>query len=242
LVFATMQASAELVVYLSFDGVDNSDGGDVPDGSGFGNDGVIEGDVDVVAGAEGDAFAFANSRVLVQASDTFTGEMFAEGVFSVSMWISPALAGNQWQQIFRAGNAPNDTLFVNNDGRLSWRGMVGGAWAGGMAETAGGLLTADTWAHAVVTSDEDKFRIYTDGEMIVDGAFQTTMGANVQYAVGGFGGGESYTGAIDEFAVFTDTLSQDEIVSIRDDGIPGFLAVEAAGKLATQWGDLKAAR
>ncbi len=242
LALATSPASAELVVYLSFDGVDGGDGGDVPDGSGLGNDGVIEGDVDVVAGAEGDALAFADSRVLIQASDSFTDAIFADGQFTVGLWMSPALAGNAWQQVFRAGNAPNDTLFVNNDGRLSWRGMVGGAWAGGMAETEAGALAAETWAHAVVTSDGDKFRIYVDGEMVVDGAFQETMGANVQYAVGGFGGGESYTGSIDEFFVFNEPLADADILSISEDGMPAYLGVEAAGKLATQWGDLKRAR
>jgi len=237
-----MQASAEMVVYMSFDGVDNSDGGDVPDASAFGNDGVIEGDVDIVAGADGDAFAFANSRVLVQASDSFTDAIFADGQFTVGLWMSPALAGNPWQQVFRAGNAPNDTLFVNNNGTLSWRGMVDGAWAGGMAETAAGALTAETWAHTVVSSDGDKFRIYIDGEMIVDGPFQATMGANTEYAVGGFGGGESYTGAIDEFIVFNETLSEADIVDIKNDGMAAYLAVEATGKLTTQWGDLKRAR
>ena len=235
-------ASADLVAYYSFDSFDDTDGGTVPDLSDFGNDAEVQGDVTIVTGAVGDGVAFENSRVLITASDSFTAEMFAEGEFSVVMWMSPALAGNPWQQVFRAGGAPNDTLFVNNDGRLSWRGMVDGAWAGGMAETAAAVLTADTWVHVAVTSDGDKFRIYVGGEVNVDGAFQVTMGANTEYAVGGFAGGESYTGAVDEFAVFTDTLPDADIVSIMDDGMAGYLAVEAAGKLATQWGDIKASR
>jgi hypothetical protein len=239
LMLVAAKAPAELVLYYSFDDIS---GDTVPDSSGFGNDGTIEDDVEIVAGAEGDAVGFEGSRVKILASDSFTAEMFAEGVFSVSMWVSPALAGNTWQQIFRAGPAPNDTLFVNNDGRLSWRGMVGGAWAGGMAETAPAVLAAETWAHAVVTSDGDKFRICVGGEMIVDGAFQQTMGANTEYAIGGFAGGESYTGGVDEFAVFTDTLPDADVVSIMEDGIAAYLAVEADGKLATQWGDLKDAR
>ncbi|MFP6641078.1 MAG: LamG domain-containing protein [Myxococcota bacterium] len=236
---AVSTASAELVAHFSFD---NVDGDSVPDSSGFDNDGTIEGDVDVVPGGDGDGVAFENSRVLIAASDSFTAEMFAEGEFTVVMWMNPTLTGNPWQQVFRAGGAPNDTLFVNNDGRLSWRGMVDAVWAGGMAETAAGVLASDTWAHVGVTSDGDKFRIYVAGEIIVDGAFQQTMGANTEYAVGGFAGGESYTGAVDDFAVFTDTLPQADIVSIMDDGMAGYLAVEAAGKLATQWGDVKAAR
>ncbi|MBT3267783.1 LamG domain-containing protein [Candidatus Poribacteria bacterium] len=239
LTLVASKAPAELVVYYSFD---NISGDTVPDSSGFGNDGIIEDDVEIVAGAEGDGVGFANSRVKILASDSFTSEMFAEGDFTVSMWVSPALAGPEWQQIFRAGPAPNDTLFVNNDGRLSWRGMVGGAWAGGMAETAPAVLAAETWAHAAVTSDGDKFRIYVGGEMIIDGAFQETMGANTEYAVGGFAGGEAYTGGVDEFAVFTAALPDADIASIVDGGLAAYLAVEADGKLATQWGDLKDAR
>ena len=60
--------------------------------------------------------------------------------------------------------------------------------------------------------------------------------------MGGFGGGESYTGAIDEFVVFTDTLSDTDISAIKEDGMAAYLAVEATGKLATQWAGIKAAR
>jgi hypothetical protein len=149
--------------------------------------------------------------------------------------------GNTWQQIFRAlraGGESNDTLFVNNDGRLSWRGRVGGAWAGGMCETAAGVVEANTWSHVAVVSDRTKFRVYVNGELARESNFQETDGANTTYILGGAAGGESYSGAVDEFAVYTVPLGQAEIVKIMENGIGG-IAVESEGKMSTKWASLK---
>ncbi|MDE0424391.1 MAG: hypothetical protein OXN25_05945 [Candidatus Poribacteria bacterium] len=40
--------------------------------------------------------------------------------------------------------------------------------------------------------------------------------------------------------VFTEALSEDELNAVMDDGLAGYAAVDAAGKLATTWALLKA--
>jgi hypothetical protein len=185
------------------------------DSSGNGNTGTLDGGPTVVEGQFGLALAFDNSRVAIPASDSLTANLF-QGSFTMSAWINPTRTGNTWQQIFRsireAGNSC-DTLFIHNDGRLSWRGLVGGSWAGGMCETAGDVVPADQWTHVTVTGDGTNFRIYVNGALSEESAFQTTDGENANYYIGGDPdtGGESYAGMVDDLRIYNLALSSDEV-------------------------------
>ena len=181
-----------------------------------GTTGTLEGGPVAVAGQIGQALEFDGSRVGIPASDTLTAEMF-QGSFTFISWINPTRAGNTWQQIWRAmkeDSTSNDTLFLNNDGRLSWRGRVDAAWAGGMCETAAGVVLADQWTHVAVTGDETDFRIYVNGVLTQESSFQITDGTNATYYIGGDPGatGESYAGMADEVAVFNHALTEGEIL------------------------------
>ena len=225
------------VVYYSFD---NITGDTVPDLSGAGNDGTLEDGPEIVAGQFGRAVTFASSRISIPASDSLSGDLFSEGLFTVVVWINAPRTGNQWHQIFRANRAAqqsNDTLFINNDGRLSWRGRVGGGWAGGMCETVAGAVDADTWTHAAVVSDANNFRIYVNGELAQESQFQQTDGENELYLLGGEvnRAGETYSGAVDDFAVFATPLEEAMIQTIIEQGVGAAAPVESTGKLATRW-------
>lgn len=224
------------IVYYSFD---NIKGDIVPDLSGFGNDGTMQNNPKIIDGKMGKALEFSSSRVAINASTSLGTEMFKEGIFTLVLWIKAARKGNEWQQIFRAGPDPNDTLFINNDGRLSWRGWVGGAWAGGMCETAAGVVDADTWTHVAVTSDAKNFRVYVKGEVSKESNFQATRGNNKEYMIGGYAGGESYTGAVDEFALFKATLKEADIIAIMNKGVQSAIAVDHKNKLPFVWSALK---
>ena len=91
----------------------------------------------------------------------------------------------------------------------------------------------------LVLGDGDKFRIYANGEKVPETDFQETRGNNVTYRLGGTGG-ETFAGAMDDVAVFTRALDEDEINLILD-GVETFLPVEPQGKLATHWAALKRA-
>jgi hypothetical protein len=195
--------------------LDEDSGTTVVDASGNGNTGTLEGDPVVVEGKFGQAREFDESRVAIPVSDTLTADLF-QGPFTLSAWIKPTRAGNTWQQIFRSireDDASNDTLFINNDGRLSWRGRVGDAWAGGMCETAPGVVSADEWTHIAVTGDETNFRIYVNGALSQESSFQTTDGENATYYIGGdpTWTGESYAGAVDDLRIYDHALSEDDI-------------------------------
>lgn len=236
LVPAISHSAKDPVLILTFDSVD---GDKVADLSKFGNDGTLQNNPKVVDGKFGKALRFEGSRVRVPASDSLGTEIFKDGMFTLSLWINADRAGNTWQQVFRAGPDANDTLFMNVDGRLSWRGWVGGAWAGGMCETAAELVPAKTWTHAAVTSDKKNFRVYINGELARETPFQATRGNNQEYMIGGYSGGESYTGAVDDLAIFPEPLDENMINSLIKRGVKMGLAVESIGKVATVWGALK---
>jgi len=203
-------ASAELVGQWK---LDEGGGTTALDATGNGNDGTLEDDPVVVEGQFGQALAFDGSRVAIPASDSLTANLFQES-FTMSAWINPTRTGNTWQQIFRSVRAAdtNDTLFLHTDGRLSWRGRVGGAWAGGMCETAGDVVPADQWTHVAVTGDGTNFRIYVNGALTEESAFQTTDGENENYFIGGDTNfGESYTGMIDDVRVYNHVLSEGDV-------------------------------
>ncbi len=222
----------DLVAYFPFDG--NSE-----DATGNDNHGEITGGSKWVKGKFGDAIELdAAAYVEMQASDSLHGDIFKADPFTISAWINPNFEGTTWEHIWRSlpSAVGHNTLFINKDqGLISWRGVVGG-WTV-LCQTDGGIVEADKWMHVAVTGDGDKFRIYADGENVAETDFQETRGENVTYRIGG-SGGETFAGLMDDYAVFTRDLDEDEINLIME-GVETFLPVEPRGKLATQWADLK---
>jgi hypothetical protein len=227
------------VIYYSFD---NIRGDAIADLSGFGNDGTLEDNPKIVDGKFGKGLEFESSRVTTPTSDSLNPNLF-QSSFTLVVWINPKRTGDDWQQIMMTEGLPKarDTIFINNDGRLSWRGRVGGNWAGGMCETDPGVVEADKWTHVAVVGDTKNFRIYVDGKLTKESAFQTTDGGNENHYIGGNPTilDESYSGAVDEFAIFTVPLKEADIVAIKDNGLASIVSVELKGKIATKWATLK---
>ena len=222
----------DLVAYYPFEG-------NAEDASGNGNDGEIDGGSKWVKGKFGDAIELdPTAFVLLQVSDSLHGDIFKADPFTISAWINPNFEGTEWEHIWRSlpTASGHNTFFLNkNQGLLSWRGQVAG-WTV-LCQSEGGIVEADKWMHVLVQGDGDKFRIYADGEQVAETDFQETRGENIIYHLGGEGG-ETFAGAMDDVAVFTRALDEDEIGLILE-GIETFLPVEPQSKLATRWADLK---
>ena len=220
------------VAYYSFDG-------NAEDSSGNENHGELKGDSKWDTGKFKDAIHLnVGSHVEMQVSETLHGDLFKTDPFTISVWINPTFEGGAWQQIWRSlpGASGHNTFFVNKDqGLLSWRGQVGG-WTV-LCETDGGLVKKDEWTHTVVQSDGKNYRIYVNGEMVKETDFQETRGANTIYRLGGEGG-EGYGGAIDDDAIFSRALDENEISALGK-GLDEFLDVAPQDKLTTKWGHIK---
>lgn len=227
-----VSADDALVAYYSFDG-------DAEDSSGNENHGVIKGGSNWDNGEFKEAIHLdVGTHVEMTVSDTLHGDLFKTDPFTISVWINPTFEGGEWQHIWRSlpGDAGHNTLFVNSlQGLLSWRGQVGG-WTI-LCETDGGDIKQGEWSHAVVQSDGKKYRIYVNGKLAKETDFQETRGANTTYRLGGTDG-EGYGGAIDDAVILSRALNEDEINALGD-GFDEFLSVEAKGKLAIRWGQIK---
>jgi len=210
----TLPRFDKLVLWLRF--VEGT-GTKVKDFSGKGNNGVATGSVQWVEGAMGKgdkAMRFEQGSYLnIPGSDSLGGDIF-RNPFTVAAWIKPDLSGDQWQHILRSKplGSGHNTLFVNIDGRLSWRGFVSGTWTV-LCETQPGLVKAGEWAHVAVVGDGSKYRIYVNGSIGAETPFIQTDGGiqNFFLAFDNDQWMERYSGVIDEFCVWVDALKEDEI-------------------------------
>lgn len=90
-----------------------------------------------------------------------------------------------------------------------------------------------------MVSDGQNFRVYVNGELSKESPFQETRGNNQEFMVGGYAGGESYTGAVDDLAIFNVDLGEADINVVMQKGVSA--VVDSKGKMATMWATLKSA-
>ncbi|MCG9127798.1 LamG domain-containing protein [Candidatus Poribacteria bacterium] len=100
--------------------------------------------------------------------------------------------------------------------------------------------TLKEWHHVATTYDGDMIRQYIDGKLDVE--FKPPVGkitsVDTVFRIGnGQTGLAGMVGMVDEVAVYSRALSEDEINSDMNNGV--FFDVSPGGKLATIWADMK---
>ena len=105
-------------------------------------------------------------------------------------------------------------------------------------------VAADEWAHIAFWLDvdvEEKRRIYINGEQVVEDAGKSGLpylGTSGDTIIGSWGtSGQRFNGVIDEVQLWHRALSEQEIQESMEYLIA--FPVEANGKLATTWSELK---
>ena len=233
-----------LVLHLSFD--DNTIQGDtVKDQSEGGNDGTINGDAQTVAGKFGEALEFdgVNDFVEVPLENSIT---FSTGdSLTVQVWVktddeppqNDGIVGN-----YRQGTDAVWMLSVSGDDPAA-RGKMGFALRDvGRANSASvrsdAFLNDGAWhvLEGVRDQDAKKIRFYVDGKLIGERDDNTTDINSGQSIWIGEHLNRFYKGLIDEVKVWNRPLSERELAQSREQ--PS--SVDAAGKLATIWGTIKA--
>jgi hypothetical protein len=213
--------------------------GDVAkDASGNGHDGEIR-NAKWVDGKFGNALEFnGDGAVVIPHSDDFTLE-----VFTITGWIKCDLHG-AWQTIITKtgedeGAQPRTygTFVVPNEGGIHFSLQGGNTKINSVEKVTGG-----DWHYVVMTRDQKgMLRGYIDGEQVVEGDSQEPGVNDEDVSIGAGGGGTRYwlIGAVDEPAIFDQALSEDEINELMNVGMEKALAVNASGKMATTWSDIK---
>lgn len=209
------------------------------------NDGELEGNPKSIAGKVGMALEF-NGENSVHIPGTASLEFAGAEEMSVVAWVnadsdSPVqgvVAGccgtivaqrdvNGWALRFDGRNAGQEMEFIVQPG---WQGD------GGFGAAA---FNKGEWHHLVGVVNNKDMLLYVDGELETEQNYNgpmTTGGSETEIGHAGDGG---FVGIIDEVMIYSKALSADEVKQIFEaEGLP----VEPRGKLATRWGQLKAAR
>ena len=233
-----------LVLHLSFD--ENAIQGDtVKDQSEEGNDGTINGDAKMVAGKHGGALEFDGKSAFVEVplEDSIT---FSTGdSLTVQVWVktddeppkNDGIVGN-----YRPGTDAVWILSVSGDDPAA-RGKMGFSVRDkGRANSAGirsaDFLNDDKWHVLAGVRDQKakKIRFYVDGELIGEADDKTKDINSGQSVWIGEHLNRFYKGLIDEVKVWNRPLTAEEL---KQSELQPSL-VDAAGKLTTVWGAIKA--
>lgn len=233
----------DLVLYFDYE---EFKGGVVVEKSGRGHDGKINGKVTQSKdGKFGQAAHFVQGSFLdLDGPNIPKGDIPTDGM-SVVAWINVEAIGDMAIFNARAGDA---TWLVHPEARGSgkYRWLLRSPGGQTIFDIRAGANKANKWMHYAGTFShaEGKGILYINGEVAGEEKARVgtkiapdwDMGARVGYNIDN---NRPFTGLMDELNVWKRGLTQDEVKSIMDNGIGVFLAVNAKGKLTTQWGRIK---
>ena len=226
LVFVSFNAAGDLIGYWTFDD------GDVTDLSGTGNDGVVHGDPQVVAGAVGDAYEFNGAGDWVEIPDNPSiSELDA---FTLSAHVRLGQVGGWYAVIEKAVHQDwSYGFFVEADGSVSMEVSLEGNNL--VCCIADFVMEVGTWYHIVCIYDGTVGQLYVDGNL--EGELPASGPVNITthpLSIGSRGDSSFFPGAIDEVALWN------AVVSIADtmDPLPSS-AVKPLDKLSVTWGGIK---
>jgi hypothetical protein len=161
----------------------------------------------------GTAVGFDDTQVqLITIGDYygFTGTT----AFSAEIWASPsahAVDRRLFSKEGASGTRPGWRMNVNTNNRVSASRLD----ASGVADTATSTTTlaAGTWYHLVVTYDGANLRLYVNGTLEATVASTRSAGSTTNaLRIGRYsGGGETFGGDLDEAAVYTTVLTQQQV-------------------------------
>ena len=232
-----------LILYFSFD---EAEGNTVKDGTGGGNDGVIDGAEivgdEVVHGKGSILFDDGNDSVTV---DSFAAlENYTDN--SYLFWLNFAdLNSGAWNQII-AKKAPGSDrspgIWTCNRVSLHIHyrfnpGNKGSLCVGPDGE--GDEFGAGDWHHIAGIKEGDQFKFYIDGEVVDEQSVPEDHAQGEEKLYIGKTGYASALFYIDELFVYDRALSGGEVIDVME----GLLTpVEPKDKLTTTWGHLKTHR
>ena len=217
--------------------------GDATDSSGNDYHGELTGGGEWMSGMHGMAVVFSNLGDTIQITG-FANTAPTEEI-TIILWARVDVIQNQ--DVFSL-----EPLNVN-DGRITAHLPWGDAavWQFGPAPNGLGVggvndSVVGVWEHwAFIHSAAGNYmRVLRNGEQAaMHDKFGAFMNGEGNFHIGGRLG-SSFAGAIDDFAMFSSVLGDDEIMALMNDGIMAHIggaptAVESSGKAATIWAQLK---
>lgn len=238
---AWAKAPDGLVFFLAFD----EGGGDtVKDTSGFGNNGVIEGKQDWMAGKFRWGFHFDGATNIAVPNKKPLTDLTHP--MTVSAWVNPDILGG-WRNIVEMDRT-NATKV--NGWKMGFHDSHAIVWTtyGVLDFISKTPIETGEWTHVASTWDGSQAIVYVNGKsdppIAGGGVINVTDTADIPSLDLGWRRSTAssfYQGVMDEVCIFKKVLSEKEINSLMG-GVADMMAVEPKGKLATAWGDMKVAK
>ena len=183
--------------------------GNADDTSGNGNNGTVFG-ASVVAGKVGsDAYSFNGSNNNIDVGNAFA---YTTEDFSLAFWVKEGASQSGFVNIF--GNQSSQRGFcLENDsgGSNSYRVVAGdGGWTFGTSTE----LLPGVWTHLAITRNGSTVKIFNNGSLVAtDTGFPVAFSAATipMWFGGNQASGRYWQGTLDEFAIWTRTLSDLEV-------------------------------
>ncbi|MCL5098146.1 MAG: hypothetical protein M1608_11595 [Candidatus Omnitrophica bacterium] len=211
---APLEVQHPLVAWWQFDEVN---GDRCADATGHSNDAAMAGrNQDAlrrIKGLYGQALSFSGEHQLeVPRKPDFSGLK----KLSFSVWVRPTRLDG-YNEIFRKEDGENRVLFsFQENGTVLSLGLNVGNYAECDARIDPAEVLDGQWHHCAATFDGQWMRVYLDGgeigSMRRSGTFIAKGGA--PGCIGSSGGGECFQGAMDDFRIYADALTADEVRAV----------------------------
>jgi len=245
--FALPEARADLMGYWAFD---DGSGGTLADTSGRGNDGTLAGTTPPAwvaghSGTAGDtALSFSgsgganNSSTAPHVQLGNPTDLKISGNQTISMWLYPTDIGTYRQSPYNKAYGGSGTLNMWQNGSIYYFYGTLGADGSPYQYFVSDPLTQDTWNHVTIVRDLSNMKLtwYINGNAKSTAANYPAATVGDQPAYFGRGYNASWTGLIDDAAIWnealnplqvkalqTDALSPGQIAGNRDDWLKGWL-------------------
>jgi len=214
--------------------------GQALDTTGKGHDGKAEGNVIWVDGKFGKAVELdGNSAVIVEHKDDMNLEKF-----TLVAWVKIPTLPTDWWTIAAKDGWPNRNYGV---WLASGTGLAHHSWTSGAAPNNNAInavtpVTPGEWQHVAITYDMTVSKLYINGVLDAQGDFTDTPNfTDVQFIVGRTANGSyKLVGAVDELALFSEALTEQDINDIIANGLHTIMtSVTPRTKLSSTWADVK---
>ena len=201
------------------------------------------GDIQVpkwIKGKSGSASKFNGStdQVVIADSDS----LYAKKAWTITSWIFVNNSETGYGHIIgkRSGAGTNYAFRTNNVG-LAWDAYFSlGGWKGAWGK---GKAKKGEWVYMTATYDgKNTIRIYENGAEVGSADVGKPPPQDTsEVHIGGWQGNTSelLDGLLDEVAIFSVALSQDDMKDLMKNGFKAISDVAPLNKLATSWGDIK---
>lgn len=167
--------------------------------------------------------------------------------FTISFWVNPTAGSTSWAY-YAAPN--NNGQTYQQEKYIGWMHSGNGYTAERYnnngsrpaAVTNGSASPAGEWKHVAVVYHQNNTEVYIDGELSGSAAsavdLTNMLGNNSIFQIGraNWGGGEGFTGYIDEFSVYDYALGAEEISWLK--GSTGTIALSPMNENGVRPGDL----